>query len=209
MCSRGVALRDLHRHVVITVSVEHELVDAEGHSFARRRKPIDVRAFSRVSEERPRRFVRGWEARGENEVEDARLRDRGADLDPWARTRRLRWKSGACCEPEGKLSSGGVADRDHPREVEACRKIGKRVDPGSDVVEGLGPTAARSNAPVLEIPGREAVLHKVGAEPVHQGAVVTRTPVAAVHDDDDRMSARTAGQEELCDLTRIAAVRVH
>jgi hypothetical protein len=111
-------------------------------------------------------------------------------------------------DPEGEVAARGVADAGDPGEVERridCIQVIRR---GRDVEERLGPPAARADAAVLEVPGRDAGRCEVEGEIGHQRAVVPRPPVAAVHDDHDRVRAGTLWQEQLADLASVLAVAV-
>ncbi len=77
----GVRVRDLDRDCLVAVSVQHELVDAQGDELAWRGEREDVRP----AQERPRRLVRRRRDGGEPKVADARLRD--DDPRPYARRR--------------------------------------------------------------------------------------------------------------------------
>jgi hypothetical protein len=105
------------------------------------------------------------------------------------------------------VTAGAVSDRADPVEVEWGVELGEEIDSGRDVEERPRPAAAVPDAPVLEVPGREAVRREVLAERRHQRAVVTRAPVAAVDHDDDRgpVSAR---ETQLPDLARVLPVPV-
>ena len=83
-----------------------------------------------------------------------------------------------------------MPDGHHAREVEVSVDRVERVDSRCHVQERLRPPASATDAAVLEVPRGEAVRGQVEAEPLHQRAVVLRSPVPAVHDDGNRDAAR-------------------
>jgi hypothetical protein len=101
-----------------------------------------------------------------------------------------------------------VPDCADPLEVDRRLDGGEEVDSRSDVQERLRPTAAVPDAPVLEVPGCEAVYGEILAEPGHQRPVVARPPVAAVDDDDDRVRSALVRDEQLGELARVVSVAV-
>ncbi len=146
------------------------------------------------------------QARGEREVEHARLRDGGANPDARLGSRRLRRERSARRRPQRELPAGRVPDRHDAGEIERCRDVGQGVDTCGYVEERRRPAAAATDAAVLEVPGGEAVGGQIEAEPLHQRAVVLCAPVPAVHDDGNRMRPGARRQEELAHLARTAAV---
>ncbi len=106
------------------------------------------------------------------------------------------------------MTSRAVSDRADPFEIERRLEIRQQIDTRRDIVEGLRPPAAVSDSPVLEIPRCAAAAGQVLAEPVHQRAVVTRLPVAAVDDDDDRMQPLPVGKKQLSELAGVIPVPV-
>ena len=96
-----------------------------------------------------------------------------------------------------------MADGHDAREIERSIEAVERVDSGCDVVERLRPPSTCADAAVLEVPRGEAVGGQVEAETLHQRAVVLRPPVAAVHDDRNRMRPGARGEEKLHELARV------
>ena len=114
------------------------------------------------------------------------------------------------CGPQGEMAARGVADRGDPPQVERCVELGEVVDRRGHVVERRRPAAAgpEADAPVLDVPRRPSPLCEVGGQPVHEVAVVPRTPAASVDEDHDRMRARSVGEGEVGDLAPVAPVPV-
>src|SRR5206468_9857266 len=115
-------------------------------------------------------------------------------------TRSIRRKRRAGRDPEGEVAARGVADAGDPGEVEWCVDGAQEVGRGRDVDERLRPPATRADSPVLDVPGRGAPVREVDAEIGHQRPVVPGPPVAAVHDDHDRVRAYALRPAEPADL---------
>jgi hypothetical protein len=145
----------------------------------------------------------------ERQVEHARLRHGRLDRDARVLARRLVRERVARRSPERKLPTGRVPDRNHASEVERRVDIRQEVDSCDDVEEGRRPPAARSHAPVFEVPRGQPVRGEVVADAGHQRAVVLRASVAAVHHDTHPMWTRPRGHEQLSELARVRAVGVH
>ena len=138
-----------------------------------------------LAQQRPRRLVRGRRDGGESKVADTRLRDDRPRTDAWPRTRSALRQPLPRGRPEREVAARAVPDRADPPEVERRVEIGEEVDAGRDVQEGLGPAAAVPDAPVLEVPDREAILGEVRAKLGHQRQVVPRSPVPTVDEYGD------------------------
>ena len=54
--------------------------------------------------------------------------------------------------PKCELASRGVPDCSHALEIQGSVQTRKRVDPGGDVFECLGPAATGPDAPIFQVP---------------------------------------------------------
>ena len=86
-------------------------------------------------------------------------------------------------------------------------RAGARTRARLDVVEGARPAAAGvAEAPVLDVPRRDAVGGEVDAQVPGMGQVVDRLPVAAVEHDDERERPAACRQAQVTELEWLVAV---
>jgi hypothetical protein len=115
-------------------------------------------------------------------------------------------------EPEGEVTSGGVAHGDDAREVDG---VGfgygsEKAEARGGVEEGEGPAAAGvSDAAVFDGPDGDAVLLEGLAEVARVAEVVLGLPPAAVEEDDageELVRRGGRGEPEVAELLRAGAV---
>ncbi len=106
--------------------------------------------------------------------------------------------------PQGEVSAGGVAHRDHAIEPQAVfRGRGpQQIDRRRHVREGAGITAPRlPHAAIFDVPDRHAPAGEIGGGEVHQlNARQVRSPAAAVQHHRHWEGARPLGQPQLDEL---------
>ena len=113
-------------------------------------------------------------------------------------------------EPEGQVSTGGVAGGHDVAEVEGvgAGQGAYVVVASGDVLEGMGPAAAGGTyAAVLEGPDGDAVASKCGAEVARVGEVVLGLPPAAVEEDEQGRLALPGRKPEVAELFLAWTVR--
>ena len=161
------------------ISTGHDVVEAavgeQGGNAER--EPLDRRGQARrlVAQELLHDVVGEVQLGGALQVQHTRLRDHLRHRHQRVLARR---------RPGRQMAAGGVADRDHAREVDIQR--GQEVDRVGHVLERGGHATAVAQPPVLDVPRRPAARREVLRERVHQRQVVAIAPEPAVDEDRDR-----------------------
>ncbi len=111
--------------------------------------------------------------------------------------------------PEGQVASRRKTEQDYSIKIQGVdgRQRPQILEGLECILRGAGPPAsALADAPVLYVPGCDAVAYKVEACWSHVLEVELGAPEAAVNCDDYRMRARCFGQQEISELARIITV---
>ena len=102
-----------------------------------------------------------------------------------------------------------MTERDHVAQVESIL-VRDRCELGRcrrDIFRCARPSAARiSDAPVLDIPGRDARLPQRFTKMAHVGEREPSPPKAAMDDNRDRPVFRNGGNAQIAKLLRLGAV---
>ena len=107
------------------------------------------------------------------------------------------------------MPAGRVAHHHDPIEVERVlhRERAHSVHRLHHVDERAGPLASGiAEAAVLDVPARDPVSRKVGAQMAGVRQVVDRLPIATMDIDDQRKPALTSREPQVAELERLDAV---
>ncbi len=117
------------------------------------------------------------------EIEDAGLRNDARHFHERCSTGSGRGEGRTPSSPDGKVSSGGMTDNDHLREVEV--QFGEVVNRSCHILQCCGPPAPVADPSVFDVVRDPTSPDQVFGQGQSEGGVVGRPPESAVDDDCD------------------------